>query len=203
LASPRRDATGSGCCTTEAIAASPDSGVNTLTGEGLAEALAAAQVVVDVSNSPSFEDAAALEFFETSTRNLLVTPGRADWARDWGPTRTRCSARSGSVAVMNTTENVRPPLTGQPTRVEVSAELIEVTGGGLRIAEVGVVIFLGLLVCPPLLILAVVVAVPVIAISAVVAAVVAAIAVPTGLVRRVRAPHPAPGSALFLHRLRP
>src|SRR5262245_43325415 len=55
----------------EAVAASPDSGVNTLTGEGLAEALTGASVVVDVSNSPSFEDAAVLKFFETSTRNLL------------------------------------------------------------------------------------------------------------------------------------
>src|SRR5678815_4562871 len=56
----------------EAIAASPSSGVNTLTGEGLAEALNGASVVVDVSNSPSFEDAAVLKFFETSTRNLLT-----------------------------------------------------------------------------------------------------------------------------------
>jgi uncharacterized protein YbjT (DUF2867 family) len=55
----------------EALPASPDSGVNTLTGEGLADALLGAAVVVDVSNSPSFEDAAVLEFFETSTRNLL------------------------------------------------------------------------------------------------------------------------------------
>jgi len=55
----------------EAVAASPASGVNTLTGEGLPEALHGASVVVDVSNSPSFEDAAVLEFFETSTRNLL------------------------------------------------------------------------------------------------------------------------------------
>jgi uncharacterized protein YbjT (DUF2867 family) len=55
----------------EAVPASPDTGVNTLTGEGLTEALAGADVVVDVSNSPSFEDAAVLEFFETSTRNIL------------------------------------------------------------------------------------------------------------------------------------
>jgi len=55
----------------EAVAASPNSGVNTLTGEGLAEVLEGVQVVVDVSNSPSFEDAAVLNFFETSTRNLL------------------------------------------------------------------------------------------------------------------------------------
>src|SRR5882762_4093024 len=56
----------------EVVAASPKSGVNTLTGEGLAEALAGAQVVVDVANSPSFEDKPALEFFETSGRNLLA-----------------------------------------------------------------------------------------------------------------------------------
>src|SRR5258705_10768308 len=56
----------------ETIAASPNSGVNTLTGEGLAKALKGASVVVDVSNSPSWEDAAVLKFFETSTRNLLT-----------------------------------------------------------------------------------------------------------------------------------
>jgi uncharacterized protein YbjT (DUF2867 family) len=55
----------------EAVPASPDSGVNTLTGEGLAEVLEGADVVVDVSNSPSFEDEAVLAFFQTSTRNLL------------------------------------------------------------------------------------------------------------------------------------
>jgi uncharacterized protein YbjT (DUF2867 family) len=55
----------------EAVAASPDTGVNTLTGEGLAEALQGASVVVDVSNSPSFEDTAVMEFFTTSTRNLV------------------------------------------------------------------------------------------------------------------------------------
>src|SRR5882672_12548582 len=55
----------------EAIAASPKSGVNTLTGEGLAEVLEGASVVVDVSNSPSFEDAPVMEFFKTSTGNLL------------------------------------------------------------------------------------------------------------------------------------
>src|SRR5256884_19575 len=55
----------------EAIAAAPNSGVNTITGEGLKEALAGAQVVIDLANSPSFEDKAVLEFFETSGRNLL------------------------------------------------------------------------------------------------------------------------------------
>jgi uncharacterized protein YbjT (DUF2867 family) len=56
----------------EVLAASPASGVNTITREGLAEALAGAQVVVDVANSPSFEDQAVMEFFETSGRNLLA-----------------------------------------------------------------------------------------------------------------------------------
>ena len=56
----------------EAIAAAPNTGVNTITGEGLAEALKGAAVVVDVSNSPSWDDAAVLNFFETSTRNLLT-----------------------------------------------------------------------------------------------------------------------------------
>jgi len=56
----------------QVVAASPDSGVNTLTCEGLGEVLKDASVVVDVSNSPSWEDAAVLKFFETSTRNLLT-----------------------------------------------------------------------------------------------------------------------------------
>jgi uncharacterized protein YbjT (DUF2867 family) len=55
----------------ETIAASPNSGVNSLTGEGLSEALKGASVVVDVTNAPSWEDAAVMKFFETSTRNLL------------------------------------------------------------------------------------------------------------------------------------
>jgi uncharacterized protein YbjT (DUF2867 family) len=61
----------------EAVAAAPNTGVNTLTGEGLAEVLKGASVVVDVSNSPSWEDAAVLKFFETSTRNLLTYEGAA------------------------------------------------------------------------------------------------------------------------------
>jgi uncharacterized protein YbjT (DUF2867 family) len=61
----------------EVLAASPASGVNTLTGAGLDEALAGAQVVVDVANSPSFEDQAVLDFFETSGRNLLAAEAKA------------------------------------------------------------------------------------------------------------------------------
>jgi uncharacterized protein YbjT (DUF2867 family) len=59
------------------LAAAPNTGVNTITGEGLAGALRGASVVVDVSNSPSFEDAAVLAFFETSTRNLLAAEAEA------------------------------------------------------------------------------------------------------------------------------
>ncbi|MDI5939895.1 NAD(P)H-binding protein, partial [Micromonospora sp. DH15] len=61
----------------QAVAASPKTGVNTLTGEGLAGVLDGADVVVDVSNSPSFEDAPVLEFFRTSTGNLLAAEAGA------------------------------------------------------------------------------------------------------------------------------
>jgi uncharacterized protein YbjT (DUF2867 family) len=61
----------------EAVPASPDTGVNTLTGQGLAETLQGASVVVDVSNSPSFDAAAVMDFFTTSTRNLLQYAGAA------------------------------------------------------------------------------------------------------------------------------
>ena len=61
----------------DVVAASPQSGVNTITGEGVKEAVAGAQVVVDLANSPSFEDRAVLEFFETSGRNLLTAEAAA------------------------------------------------------------------------------------------------------------------------------
>jgi uncharacterized protein YbjT (DUF2867 family) len=61
----------------EAVPASPNTGVNTLTGEGLDEVLAGTDVVIDVSNSPSFEDAAVLDFFRTSTGNLLAAEKKA------------------------------------------------------------------------------------------------------------------------------
>ncbi len=61
----------------EVVAASPNSGVNTITGEGLKEALAGAHVVIDLANSPSFEDKAVLAFFETSGRNLLAAEATA------------------------------------------------------------------------------------------------------------------------------
>ena len=62
----------------DAVPASPDTGVNTLTGEGLTETFTGADVVVDVSNSPSFEDTAVLEFFKTSTRNILNAEAGVD-----------------------------------------------------------------------------------------------------------------------------
>src|SRR5579862_9028185 len=61
----------------EVVAASPNSGVNTITGEGLKEALSGAHVGIDLANSPSFEDKAVLEFFETSGRNLLAAEAAA------------------------------------------------------------------------------------------------------------------------------
>jgi uncharacterized protein YbjT (DUF2867 family) len=61
----------------EAIAASPDTGVNTLTGQGLEDALAGAEVVVDVSNAPAWEDAAVMDFFKTATGNLLAAEAAA------------------------------------------------------------------------------------------------------------------------------
>ncbi|HWM48756.1 MAG TPA: SDR family oxidoreductase [Xanthobacteraceae bacterium] len=61
----------------EVLAASPENGINTITGEGLEDALAGAQVVIDLSNSPSFEDKAVLQFFETSGRNLLAAEAAA------------------------------------------------------------------------------------------------------------------------------
>src|SRR5205807_3397576 len=61
----------------EVVAASPKTGIDTITGEGLKEALAGAQVVIDLANSPSFEDKAVLEFFETSGRNLLAAEAAA------------------------------------------------------------------------------------------------------------------------------
>src|SRR5689334_11495281 len=61
----------------EAVAAAPSTGVNTLTGEGLAEAFKGASVAVDVSNAPSWEDDAVMKFFETSTRNLLSAEAAA------------------------------------------------------------------------------------------------------------------------------
>src|SRR5215471_8140514 len=65
----------------EVLAAAPNTGINTITGEGLKEAMADTQVVIDLANSPSFEDRAVLEFFETSGRNLLTAEAAAGGVR--------------------------------------------------------------------------------------------------------------------------
>jgi uncharacterized protein YbjT (DUF2867 family) len=82
----------------EVVAASPASGVNTITGEGLAEALAGAQVVVDVANSPSFEDKAVLEFFETAGRHDRASVAKNFRGRGSNPETgfERLSSRSKS-----------------------------------------------------------------------------------------------------------
>ena len=86
---------------------------------------------------------------------------------------------------------------------EAGADVVEATGVGLHVVEVALVILGGLLVAPPLLVMAVVVAVPAAVVLAVVGTVVAVIAAPIALVRRVRAHHREHGSTLFLHRLSP
>jgi hypothetical protein len=98
---------------------------------------------------------------------------------------------------MNPTNEIRQPLTADPSPIELSEDLVEVTGGGLRVLELGLVAFIGLLLCPPLLILAVMVAIPALAVTAVVAA----IAIPTLLVRRVVVHHREHGTTLFIHRV--
>ena len=71
----------------QVVAASPNTGVNTVTGEGLNQAMAGTQVAIDLANSPSFEDKAVLQFFETSGRNLLAAEAAAGVSRGpraWG-----------------------------------------------------------------------------------------------------------------------
>jgi hypothetical protein len=94
-------------------------------------------------------------------------------------------------------------MTTSNNTIEISEELAEVTGGGLRIAELVILGIFGLILCPPLLILAVIVAVPTIAIGAVAAAVFFAVAGPVYLIRMARAHHREHGRTMFLHRLLP
>jgi uncharacterized protein YbjT (DUF2867 family) len=80
----------------EVVSASPQSGVDTLTGRGLAQALAAAQVVVDVANSPSFEDTALLAFFETSGRKLIAAETAAGVSHHVAPSVVGTDRLQGS-----------------------------------------------------------------------------------------------------------
>src|SRR6478736_915649 len=100
----------------------------------------------------------------------LSVAGSAGLGMRLGTTRRRCGTRWGSVAAMNTIEDIHPSL----TKLEVTEEIIAVSGGGVRVLELGLVTLLGLLVCPPFFILAVVVTVPVMAISPLVRGVVVA-----------------------------
>jgi hypothetical protein len=90
-----------------------------------------------------------------------------------------------------------------PTAVEVGEDALEVTGGLLRAVEIGAAVLLGLLITPPLAILAAVVAIPAIAFAALAGAVAAAILGPVVLVRHVRAHHRRHGTTMFAHRLLP
>jgi hypothetical protein len=103
---------------------------------------------------------------------------------------------------MDTVNNNHHAGSEHTTAAEVGEEVLTVTGSGLRVVELAAATLLGLLICPPLLILAVVASVSAVAVFALVAAVVAATAVPTILVRHVRAHHRTYGSTLFLHHLR-
>jgi NAD dependent epimerase/dehydratase family len=103
----------------DVVAASPNSGVNTITGEGLKEAMAGAQVVIDLANSPSFEDKAVLEFFETSGRNLRggarggrPAPCRAIHRRNRPDARQRLFPRQGRPG--ETDRGLRHPLHHHP-----------------------------------------------------------------------------------------
>lgn len=101
---------------------------------------------------------------------------------------------------MNSTTHLRPSLRTHPSGVEVTSDAAEAASVGLRIAEVGVALFVGLLVCPPLLILVAVVSVALVTTVAVVGVVVAVVGAPIFLVRRVRAHHRGHGAPMFLRR---
>ena len=114
----------------EALAASPSSGVNTITGEGLAQALAGAQVVVDLTNAPSLEDNAALEFFETSGRNLLAADAAAGVRHhialsivgtDWTPDNSYFRAKVAQEKLIETS--------GIPYTIVRSTQFMEFLGG--------------------------------------------------------------------------
>src|SRR5262249_38951238 len=97
----------------EVVAASPETGVNTITGEGLKQAMAGTQVVIDLANSPSFEDRAVLEFFETSGRNLLAA---------------EAAARVGHHVVLSIVGDDRTPENGYFRAKVAQEKLVEASG---------------------------------------------------------------------------
>jgi uncharacterized protein YbjT (DUF2867 family) len=125
----------------EVIAASPDSGVNTITGEGLSEALAGAQVVVDVANSPSFEDKAALEFFTTSGRNLMAAEAAAGVRHHLGLSvvGTERLLQSGYFRAKMAQENLIKA-SGIPYTILHSTQFFEFIGGIVKSGAEGDVI---------------------------------------------------------------
>lgn len=135
----------------EALPASPNSGVNTLTGEGLAEALAGADVVVDVANSPSFEDAAVLAFFETSSRNILAA-GAAAGVRHYvalSVVGTERLADSGYMRAKLAQENLILA-SGIPYTILHSTQFFEFLGGIAHSAAAGEAIHLSTALFQPI-----------------------------------------------------
>ena len=109
----------------------PTSGVNTITGEGLAEALSGAQVVVDLANSPSFEDKAVLEFFETSGRNLLAAEKAAGVKHHLALSvvGTDRSPESGYFRAKMAQENLDQGIRRFPITILHSTQFFEFVGG--------------------------------------------------------------------------
>src|SRR3954469_21514991 len=122
----------------EVLAASPNSGVNTITGEGLAEALAGAKVVIDLANSPSFEDKAVLEFFETSGRNLLGAEAKAGVSHHiaLSVVGTERLPHSGYLRAKVAQENLIKG-SGIPYTIVHSTQFFEFLGGIAKSAIVG------------------------------------------------------------------
>jgi uncharacterized protein YbjT (DUF2867 family) len=122
----------------EVVAASPNTGVNTITGEGLAGALAGARVVVDVANSPSFEDKAVLEFFQTSGRNLLAAEATAGVAHHvaLSVVGTDRVPESGYLRAKLAQENLIEG-SGIPYTIVRSTQFFEFAGGIAKSATAG------------------------------------------------------------------
>lgn len=127
----------------EVIAASPASGVDTITGEGLMQALAGAQVVVDVANSPSFEDKAVLDFFKTSGRNLMTAEAAAGVGHHLALSvvGTGRLPESGYLRAKMAQENLIKA-SGIPYTILRSTQFFEFIGGIIKSASEGDVIHL-------------------------------------------------------------
>jgi uncharacterized protein YbjT (DUF2867 family) len=136
----------------EAIPASPSVGINSITGEGLTEALTGAQVVVDVTNAPSWEDKAVLEFFETSTRNLLATEGKTGIAHHVALSIVGCDRlpASGYLRAKVAQENLikASPI---PYTIVRATQFFEFVGGIADSATIGQNVYLPSVLFQPIL----------------------------------------------------